>query len=80
MEKPANEKQIFGKILKELRLKAGKTQEQLAFDMGVERIYISMLERGVNGPTLTSMLSASKALGIKLSELAELFENRFSNN
>lgn len=80
MERLNNEKQIFGKLLKELRLKSKKTQEELAFEMGVERVYISMLERGINGPTLTTLLLASRALDIKFSELALLLEERLENS
>lgn len=67
---------VFGKLLKELRVKSGKTQEVLAFDIGVERVYISMLERGINGPSLNMMVRIAKAFNLKLSELAALFEKR----
>ena len=37
---------ITGKALRNLRKKTGKTQETLAFDAGLDRTYISMLELG----------------------------------
>jgi len=36
----------FGQILKEQREKAGFSQEELAFEAGCNRTFISMLERG----------------------------------
>lgn len=50
------------------------SQEELAFRSKLDRTYISMLERAVNKPTITTLFALSKALEIKPSELVRLIE------
>jgi transcriptional regulator with XRE-family HTH domain len=64
----------FGKILREVRLKSGLSQERLAFDSGHHRTYISLLERGRRSPTLTTLLRLAAALGVSGSEMVERVE------
>jgi len=61
--------QAFGRVLKEVRLKKGLSQEQLAFSCDLDRTFISMLERGLRQPSLTSILSVSASLEIPAYEL-----------
>lgn len=42
---------LFGDLLKQARLKAGMTQESLAFQAELDRTYISLLETGKRQPT-----------------------------
>lgn len=65
----------FGTVLRDLRRRAGLTQEQLGFEAGLERNFISMLERGERQPTLTSLVKLAKPLGIKASRLVHLVED-----
>lgn len=44
-----------GKRIKELRRKAGITQEELASKLNVSTVAISNMERGVNGVSLDMM-------------------------
>ena len=60
---------VFGKILKEERLKNNLTQEKLAFNCGLERTYISFLERGLRQPTLTTIFTIAEQLNLKPEEL-----------
>jgi transcriptional regulator with XRE-family HTH domain len=53
------------------RLAAGLTQEDVADRMGVDRSFVSGLERGERNLTLKSMWSLSQALGVKLAQLVE---------
>lgn len=46
---------IFGKVLRRMRNQVGLTQEQLAFECDLDRTYISLLERGLRQPTLTTL-------------------------
>ena len=55
---------VFGKVLFELRKNAGLSQEKLAELAGYDRTYISLLERGLRQPTITTIFDLSKALGI----------------
>ena len=60
---------VFGAVLRKHRLLAELTQEQLAFEAGIERSYVSMLERGRNQPTLTMLFAIAKALNCSPSAL-----------
>ncbi len=54
----------FGQALKEARLMAGLSQEELALESELDRTYVSMLERGVKVPTLTTLSKISRSLQI----------------
>lgn len=60
---------VFGAVLRKHRLLAELTQEQLAFEAGIERSYVSMLERGRNQPTLATLFAIAKALNCSPSTL-----------
>jgi transcriptional regulator with XRE-family HTH domain len=59
----------FGTVLRRLRKQALLSQEQLGFEAGLERNFISMLELGQRQPTLTTIEKISVALKINASEL-----------
>lgn len=65
----------FGRVLRDLRKQAGLTQEQLGFEAGLERNYISMLERGERQPTLTSLMKLARPLRCKASYMVTLVES-----
>jgi transcriptional regulator with XRE-family HTH domain len=69
----AVEAEIFGKRVRELRLKAGWTQEQLAEAAGITTTYTSDLERGTKVPSLTIVLRISRAFRISVAELLRDF-------
>ncbi|MDC6536617.1 helix-turn-helix domain-containing protein [Pseudomonas syringae] len=62
--------QAFGKALREFRKKRCLTQETLAFEAGLDRTYISVLELGRRSPTIDTLISLCEVLGISLVELA----------
>lgn len=62
----------FGKRLAEVRTKKGVTQEGLSFETGVDRTYISYIERGERNPSLFMIWRLAKALKVKLNELTDL--------
>lgn len=70
----SNPGKAFGIILRELRKKANLTQEQLAFEAGIERNYVSLIELGRNQPTITTIFKLSLALKIEPSRLIKLVE------
>lgn len=74
MRKRATVEQVFGQVLRELRTRMGKTQEAVAFDAGLDRTYISMLERGLRQPSLETVLALARALGIPASEIVATVE------
>ena len=64
--------QVFGIVLRSLRERKGWSQEELAFECELDRTFISMLERGVRQPTLTSIFVIAEALEVKPSRLERL--------
>ena len=50
------------------------SQESLAFEAGVHRTYISLLERDLRSPTLNVLFRICRALGVSASELAARVE------
>lgn len=72
MEKSTN--QSLGKILRSFRLYVGKTQEQIALEAGLDRTYISMLERGEASPTFVTLEVLAKTLNVKVSEIVMKYE------
>ena len=65
-----NHNKAFGKALRALRKDRGHTQETLAFESGLDRTYVSLLELGSRSPTLDTVLALCTALKISLSQLA----------
>lgn len=54
----------FGNALREARQKAAMSQEGLALQSGIDRTFVSMLERGVRQPALSSVVALSTALKV----------------
>jgi transcriptional regulator with XRE-family HTH domain len=64
----------FGHILRSLRKEAGLSQEQLAFEADIERNFVSLIERGVNQPTIRIVFKLANALGTSPSTMLGLVE------
>jgi len=61
-------------VLRSYRERAGLSQEELAELTDLHRTYISLLERGLNSPSLRTLVSVSRALGVTLTEMVAAFE------
>ena len=61
----------FGQVLRETRNDRGMSQESLALACGLDRTFISLLERGQRQPTLSSIFAIAGALEITPSMLLE---------
>ena len=59
----------FGDCVRNARLTLGLSQEKLAFDCGLDRIYISSVERGKRNVSLINIYKLAAALGIPVTEL-----------
>ena len=57
--------------LKRLRQGSGLSQEELAFESGLHRTYISGVERGVRNPTILVLEKIAVALKVTATELLE---------
>lgn len=61
----------FGQAVKSLREKKGLTQAEAAKRMDAPPTFVSDIERGVRNVSLSTLIALSKALGVKLSEIAK---------
>lgn len=59
----------FGRILRELRVAKGLTQEELAFRADMSVPYLSDIERGRSSPSLALIVDLALALGVHPVEL-----------
>jgi transcriptional regulator with XRE-family HTH domain len=63
--------QSFGARVRELRMAAGMTQEDLAERCGLFRTYMSRIETGRANPTLTMIDALAASLGVPITTLFE---------
>lgn len=59
----------FGKAVREARKRRGISQEQLAFDCGLHRTYISSVERGERNISLVNIHRIARALKVQPKDL-----------
>lgn len=64
----------LGQAVRRQRERLGKSQEQFAFDVGLDRTYVSGIERGVRNPTVATLLRLTAVLGIPPSALLRAAE------
>jgi len=60
----------FGERVREMRLAAGLSQESLAEKCGLDRTYISGIERGKRNLSLKNIEALAIALDVSISNLA----------
>jgi len=65
---------VFGKVLRTLRENNNLSQEKLAEYCDLDRTYISLLERGLRQPTISTIFKIADALDISPSELVKKVE------
>lgn len=61
--------EAFGAALRRHRLSGGLTQEDLAFESGVDRTFIARIEAGKRQPTITTLLRLAQALGVPAADV-----------
>ncbi len=54
----------FGRVLRDQRAVRRLSQEGLALGAGVDRTFVSQMERGIRQPTLTTLWKLAAALGV----------------
>lgn len=75
--KPAPTPEVaFAASLRDFRKERGLSQEELGFESGYHRTYISLLERGLQNPSLRTILSLSAALDIPAARIVADVESR----
>lgn len=60
-----------GLNVQRLRREKGWSQEDLAFECGLHRTYISGVERGIRNPTVTVIAKIAKTLSVDAGDLLE---------
>lgn len=68
---PMNGRELLGWNLRRLRAERGQSQEELAADTGIDRAYISEIERGLGNATLDLLDRLAKHLGVAVGTLLE---------
>ena len=59
-----------------MRTESGLSQEALASVAGIDRVYLSGLERGLHSPSLDTLVRLAEAFGVNPSELVVRMEAR----
>ncbi len=54
----------FGQALREIRKEAGISQEKLAEDGDFDRTFISLIERGINSPSIRTLVKLARVLQV----------------
>lgn len=80
MKKNNKHNKAFGRTLRVIRKERGYTQETLAFEAGLDRTFISLLELGERSPTLDTIMALCGALNISLSQLASAVDTEIQNS
>lgn len=66
--------EAFGTVLRRYRERSGLTQEELALNCGLDRTFISLLERGLRQPSLATVFNIADQLKITAAELVREVE------
>lgn len=64
-----NAQALVARNLRKIRVDRGLSQENLAVDAGIDRTYVSRLERGMENPTVAVLDRLAVALAIEITAL-----------
>jgi transcriptional regulator with XRE-family HTH domain len=68
-------KWAFGNVLREARQGKGLSQEELAAAAGLDRSFISLVERGIQSPNVVILLRIAEVLGVPAAQLVARTES-----
>ena len=71
-------RRVVARNLRVLRKHKGLSQEELAFQAGINRNYVGQIEREEKSPTVDMIEKIADALGISPSDLLEVRRQRLS--
>jgi XRE family transcriptional regulator, regulator of sulfur utilization len=66
--------ELFGARLREVRLKRGLSQQELAERVGIPQPHVSAIESGAKFPNLMTVLRLAAALDCKVTALVRVFD------
>ena len=72
--------QAFGQAVRRKRERLGMSQEKLGLKAGLDRTYISGIERGVRNPTLNTIWKLADTLSTTPSSLLRTAEKRIGGH
>jgi transcriptional regulator with XRE-family HTH domain len=77
---PAAEEELHALVtaVREIRARQCRTQETVATLGGVGRKYVSQLEGGRLMPSFAALVAIARGLGVPLSELVRVYEERLA--
>lgn len=75
----SNIQQALGNAIREVREDRCISQEKLAEEAGLHRTYISSAENGHRNISLSNIFKIARALGVSMTELIRLCEDRLEN-
>ncbi len=61
----------LGRVVHRERIRLGISQEDLADRVGLDRTYVSGIERGIRNPTLLVLLRLARVLGVSVAALLD---------
>jgi len=70
----------FAQVLRRLRKDKSLSQEELAHQSDLDRTYISLLERGLRQPSLSSILQLAKPLGVSSADILAEVEEKLNED
>ncbi len=71
---------IFGRVLRKIRTSNNLSQEKLSQECGLDRSYISLLERGLRQPSLKTILLLSRTLKTTAANMVHDVEESLNEN
>lgn len=71
---------VFGQVLRKLRTLNTLSQEKLSQECGLDRSYISLLERGLRQPSLKTILLLSRILNTTAASMIQDVEEILNEN
>lgn len=67
-------RKALGRAIRRIRTEANITQEQLGFETGLERSYVSSVELAAKDPSFTTIQKIVEALDSSMPELFQIYE------
>jgi transcriptional regulator with XRE-family HTH domain len=75
MAEPSPSHLALGDAIREVRKKRGLSQEGLGLEAGLDRTYVSSVERGRRNISFDNLVKIAKTLEVKPSELLKRWEH-----
>ncbi len=68
-------KEKFGIVVRDLRLNKGISQEQLAYEAGIDRTYVGHIEKGSRNVSIEIIEKFANYFQMSISDLLKIVEN-----